>query len=179
MDIGLIRNARAFIGTTSGLTNVAISFGIPSAIVNCITTDSQLWNRHARFALKPVRLDDGAMLTQRQLISTPWRWRVFDAAVLGRNGGHPDYNTPDEICEAVKEVYALAIGRSAQFESNYDAESLLSRWKDQLALPHYYGASRPSLYYLKKYEAELLADSAGSDDRTVPGDAVRARVVNA
>ena len=39
LDIHLIRNAKVFIGTTSGLTNVAISFGIPSAIVNCITTD--------------------------------------------------------------------------------------------------------------------------------------------
>jgi putative glycosyltransferase (TIGR04372 family) len=176
LDIHLIRNARAFIGTTSGLTNVAISFGLPSAIVNCITTDSQLWNQRVRFALKPVRFADGKMLTQRQLTSAPWRWRVFDAAVLSRSGGHLHHNTADEICVAVREVEALASGRSAEFESEYDAETLLSRWKDQLALPHYYGTSRPSLNYLKKYEAELLADA---DGRTVSGDAVRARAVNA
>ena len=67
LDVHLIRHARAFIGTTSGLTNVAVSFGIPSAIVNAITTDAQLWNKNVRFALKPVRLADGSTLTQRQL----------------------------------------------------------------------------------------------------------------
>jgi len=157
MDIQLIRNAKAFIGTTSGLTNVAVSFGIPCAIVNGITTDSQLWHKAVRFALKPVRLADETMITQRQLSSSPWRWRVFDAAVLGRSGGHPVNNTADEILETVREVDALASGHSAEFESEYETEALLSRWKDQLALPHHYGTSRPSLYYLKKYERDFLA----------------------
>jgi putative glycosyltransferase (TIGR04372 family) len=159
LDIHLIRHARAFIGTTSGLTNVAISFGIPSAIVNGITTDAQLWNEKVRFALKPVRVADGTMLTQRQLSSSPWRWRVFDAAVLGRSGGHPETNSADEILQAVKEVEALARGDAAEFEADYDAAALLSRWKSQLPMPHYYGTSRPSLYYLKKYEKEFLSGS--------------------
>jgi putative glycosyltransferase (TIGR04372 family) len=161
MDLHLIRHARAFVGTTSGLTNVAVSFGIPSAIVNAITTDAQLWNSNVRFALKPVRSADGAMITQRQLTSTPWRWRVFDAVVLRRSGGHPANNSADEILGAVQEVEALASGRSAEFEADYDAAGLLSRWKGQLTLPHYYGASRPSLYYLKKYAREFLACSEG------------------
>jgi putative glycosyltransferase (TIGR04372 family) len=163
LDIHLIRNARAFIGTTSGLTNVAISFGIPSAIVNGITTDSQLWNKTVRFTLKPVRLADGTMLTQSQLTSTPWRWRVFDAAVLGRSGGCPENNTPDEISGTVREVVALANGSSAEFEADYDAEALRSRWKSQFSPPYYYGTSTPGLYYLKKHETELLGS-----DRTVP-----------
>jgi putative glycosyltransferase (TIGR04372 family) len=157
LDIHLIRHARAFIGTTSGLTNVAISFGIPSAIVNAITTDAQLWNKDVRFALKPVRLADGTTLTQRQLTSSPWRWRVFDAAVLGRSGGHPSNNSADEILETVKEVHALASGRSSEFEAQYATEQLLSRWRAQLGEPHHYGASRPSLYYLKKHAHEFLA----------------------
>jgi putative glycosyltransferase (TIGR04372 family) len=162
MDVQLIRNAKAFIGTTSGLTNVAISFGVPSAIVNGITTDSQLWNKSVRFALKLVRLADGTTLTQSQLTSSPWRWRVFDAAVLARSGGRPENNSPDEICETVKEIVALANGSSAEFEATYDAETLRSRWREQFSPPHYYGTSLPSLYYLKKHEAELLAP-----DRTV------------
>jgi putative glycosyltransferase (TIGR04372 family) len=161
MDVSLIRNAKGFIGTTSGLTNVAISFGIPSAIVNCITTDAQLWNSNVRFALKPVRLADGKMLTQSQLTSLPWRWRVFDAAVLGRSGAHPEVNTPDEIAAAFREVDALASGRSTEFEREFDAGPLLSRWTEQLTLPHFYGTSRPSLYYLGKYETEFLADADG------------------
>ena len=159
MDLHLIRHARAFIGTTSGLTNVAVSFGVPSAIVNAISTDAQLWNSDVRFALKPVRDADNTMLTQRELTSAPWRWRVFDAVVLRRSGAQPVNNSADEILGTVKEVEALASGRSAEFEADYDAAALLSRWKGQLSLPHYYGASRPSLYYLKKYDHEFLACS--------------------
>jgi putative glycosyltransferase (TIGR04372 family) len=160
LDLHLIRHARAFIGTTSGLTNVAISFGIPSAIVNAITTDAQLWNKDVRFALKPVRLADGTMLTQRQLTSSPWRWRVFDAAVLGRSGAHPVTNTAGEIQQTAKEVVALASGRAAEFETQYDTATLLARWSDQLSLPYYYGTSRPSLDYLERYKNEFLPEAS-------------------
>jgi putative glycosyltransferase (TIGR04372 family) len=160
LDLHLIRHARAFIGTTSGLTNVAISFGIPSAIVNAITTDAQLWNKDVRFALKPVRLADGTLLTQRQLTSTPWRWRVFDAAVLGRSGAHPVTNSAGEILQTAKEVVALASGRSAEFETQYDTTALLSRWRHELTLPYYYGTSRPSLDFLERYKNEFLPETS-------------------
>jgi putative glycosyltransferase (TIGR04372 family) len=156
MDIHLIRHARAFIGTTSGLTNVAVSFGIPSAIVNAITTDAQLWNSNVRFAPKRVRLADGTMLTQHQLTCAPWRWRVFDAAVLGRSGGVPVNNTSEEILQTVKEVDALARGRSADFEAQYQADVLLSTWRRELATPHHYGTSRPSLDFLARHKDEFL-----------------------
>jgi len=160
MDIHLIRHAKAFIGTTSGLTNVAVSFGIPCAIVNAITTDAQLWNGNVRFALKPVRLADGTMLTQRQLTSTPWRWRVFDAAVLGRNGAHPENNSAEDILRTVDEVLAIAEGRIAEFDSDHDAERLLARWRRALELPYYYGMSRPSLGFLARHEKEFLLDAS-------------------
>jgi putative glycosyltransferase (TIGR04372 family) len=179
MDICLIRNAKAFVGTTSGLTNVAVSLGIPSAIVNCISTDAQLWTSGVRFALKPVRLADGKMLTQSQLTYPPWRWRVFDAAVLSRSGAYPHTNTPDEICAALQEVEALASGRLAEFEREYEVDALLSRWTSQLALPHYYGMSKPSLYYLRKYETEFLADTGCRIGQGVdPGNGIRQHVVN-
>jgi len=159
LDLHLIRHARAFIGTTSGLTNVAISFGIPSAIVNAITTDAQLWNKDVRFALKPVRLADRTMLTQRQLTSSPWRWRVFDAAVLGRSGARPMNNSAAEIMEAAKEVEAIASGRQAELEARYDAEALVSRWRSELTSPYYYGTSRPSLGFLDRYKNEFLRET--------------------
>ena len=161
LDLHLIRHARAFIGTTSGLTNVAVSFGIPCAIVNAITTDAQLWNKDVRFALKPVRLADATMLTQRQLTSTPWRWRVFDAAVLGRSGARPVNNSAEEIMQTVREVEAVASGRLAEFEARYDAEALALRWRRELALPYYYGTSRPSLDYLERYKNEFLRNTQG------------------
>ncbi|UFZ04426.1 TIGR04372 family glycosyltransferase [Bradyrhizobium ontarionense] len=163
MDIHLIRHARAFIGTTSGLTNVAVSFGIPCAIVNAITTDAQLWNGNVRFALKPVRLTDGTMLTQRQLTTAPWRWRVFDAAVLGRSGAHPENNSADDILRTAEEVLAVADGRTAEFDGGHDADRLLSRWRRTLGLPYYYATSRPSLGFLARHEKDLLRDTAEGD----------------
>ncbi|WP_257170478.1 TIGR04372 family glycosyltransferase [Bradyrhizobium sp. SRS-191] len=160
MDIHLIRHARAFIGTTSGLTNVAVSFGIPCAIVNAITTDAQLWNKNVRFALKPVRLAGGTMLTQRQLTSTPWRWRVFDAAVLGRSGARPENNSAEDILHTVDEVLAIADGRTAEFDAAHDAERVLSLWRRALSLPYYYGTSRPSLGFLARHEKEFLLEAA-------------------
>ncbi|MGJ4959461.1 TIGR04372 family glycosyltransferase [Bradyrhizobium sp. HKCCYLRH2015] len=159
MDIHLIRHAHAFIGTTSGLTNVAVSFGIPCAIVNAITTDAQLWNSNVRFALKPVRLADGTVLTQHQLTTSPWRWRVFDAAVLGRSGAHPETNSADDIRHTADEVLAVADGRLAEFEAGHDGARLLSRWRRALELPYYYGTSRPSLGFLANHETELLHDT--------------------
>ncbi|WP_315768284.1 MULTISPECIES: TIGR04372 family glycosyltransferase [unclassified Bradyrhizobium] len=163
MDICLIRHAKFFIGTTSGLTNVAISFGVPCALVNCITTDAQLWTGGVRFAPKPIRRDDGTMLTQAQLTSSPWRWRQFDAGVLRRSGAQPYNNTSDEISAVVEEVEALASGRpQARCRS-----TLVVRWRKQLAIPHYYGASTISSYYLKKYEDAFLRSD---DDGEVSGN---------
>lgn len=169
MDICLIRNARAFIGTTSGLTNVAISFGIPSALVNCITTDAQLWNGHVRFALKPVRLADGTMLTQAQLTSTPWRWRLFDACVLRRNGAQPFNNTSDEIRAVTEEV----VNPGSRHAAKAETQRLLSLWNEQLPMSHYYGASTISYDYLCKYEGEFLTPGLASSPINVPRAAVR------
>jgi putative glycosyltransferase (TIGR04372 family) len=156
LDMQLIRNARFFIGTTSGLTNVAVSLGTPCALVNCITVDAQLWNNRVRFALKRVKLRDGAFLSQRQLTSAPWRWRMFGADLLARQGAVLMDNTADEILEAVKEVEAAAIGQTLNYIRSFpDARVLLDRWRNSLGLPHFYGSARPSLYFLKKDESWL------------------------
>jgi len=100
-----------------------------------------------------VRLADGTELGAKELSSAPWRWRVFDAAVLARTGAYLQNNTPEEICEVVREVYALANGRAAEFESECETEALLSHWRQQLSLPHYYGTGRPGLTLLKSSQA--------------------------
>jgi putative glycosyltransferase (TIGR04372 family) len=154
MDIQLIRYARFFIGTTSGLTNVAISMGVPCALVNCITTDAQLWGNRVRFALKRVRLGDGKYLTQQQITSRPWRWRMFDASVLARHGANAVNNSSDEILEVVKEVEAIAIERT-EVSTPPSKSELIARWRSCLSMPHYYGNALPSLYYLKKQPSFL------------------------
>jgi putative glycosyltransferase (TIGR04372 family) len=156
MDIQLIRNARLFIGTTSGLTNVAVSMGVHCALVNCITTDAQLWGDRIRFALKGVKLRDGSFITQQQITSTPWRWRMFDANVLARHGATSINNTSDEILETVKEVMALADGRPDTYSAPVQEHGeLISRWRSCLSMPHYYGNALPSVYYLKKHPSFL------------------------
>jgi len=158
MDIALIRGARLFIGTTSGLTNVAISFGVPAALVNCISTDAQLWHRQVRFAPKQIILQNGRALAQTELTRSPWRWRQFDAAVLARDGATPTDNTSDEILETVKEVMALATGKADDYAAGVEAAiDLYSRWQEGLSMPHFYGSARISLYYLKKHQASFLS----------------------
>jgi putative glycosyltransferase (TIGR04372 family) len=158
VDICLIRHARLFIGTTSGLTNAAISLGAPAALVNCISTDAQIWHRQVRFAPKRIVLQSGCTLSQAELTRSPWRWRLFDAAVLARYGGTPADNTSDEILETVKEVMALATGKSDEYAAGVEAASdLNSRWQESLSMPYFYGSAQISLYYLKKHQASLLS----------------------
>jgi putative glycosyltransferase (TIGR04372 family) len=157
MDIALIRGARLFIGTTSGLTNVAISFGVPAALVNCISTDAQLWHRQVRFVPKRIVLQNGCAIAQTELTRFPWRWRAFDAGVLARRGATPVDNTSDEILETVKEVMALATGKSDDYAASVGApDDLYARWQESLSMPHFYGGAQISLYYLKTRQASLF-----------------------
>jgi putative glycosyltransferase (TIGR04372 family) len=162
MDLHLIRHAHYYVGTTSGLANVAISFGVPSALVNCITVDAQLWSDRVRFALKPVKNREGRMLRQRQITSTPWRWRLFAAEVMQRHGLVAQENSPDEILETVKEVEEVAnvvAGADPAFPvPPADVDALIESWRRCLDLPHFYGNARPSRYYIRKYESEFLRD---------------------
>ena len=158
MDLSLIRGARFFIGTTSGLTNVPICFGVPAALVNCISTDAQLWHRQVRFTTKQIILQDGHPVAQTDLTRSPWRWRVFDAGGLARHGATLIDNTSDEILETVKEVMALASGKTEEYVTSVGAPNdLYSQWEKNLSIPHYYGGARISLYYLKKHRASLFA----------------------
>jgi putative glycosyltransferase (TIGR04372 family) len=157
MDLFLIRGARSFIGTTSGLTNVPISFGIPAALVNCISTDAQLWHRKVRFTPKQIVLHNGSVVAITELTRSPWRWRVFDAGVLARHGATLIDNTSDEILETVKEVMALTTGTADDYAASVGAtDDLYSRWQENLSMPYYYGGAQISLYYLKKHQASLF-----------------------
>jgi putative glycosyltransferase (TIGR04372 family) len=157
LDLWLIRNCRFFIGTTSGLTNVAISFGIPCALVNCITTDAQLWHKDVRFAPKTILVAGGGELSQNDLTSTPWRWRVFSAETLLHHNATAYDNTADEILETVKEVYALAW--NTVYETQIaDPDGMRRLWRSCLSFPHFYGAALPSLYYLHRHFHSFLED---------------------
>jgi hypothetical protein len=70
-------------------------------------------------------------------------------------------NTPEEVLETVKEVDAVQRGEGEFYASSFaDADPLLARWRASLALPYFYGASRPSLYWLDQNRS--LLDSAAA-----------------
>lgn len=145
MDLHLIRNTKYFIGTTSGLTNMAVSFGVPCALVNCITTDAQLWHSGVRFALKPIVDGEKRILSQRALTTAPHRWNLFSVDSMKREGLLARANNPDEILETVKEVHNIADGVVIE------EDATLRAWRASLGLPHFYGMARPSRHYLGKY----------------------------
>lgn len=150
-DVYLIRYAKFFIGTTSGLTNIAISMGVPCALVNCITVDAQLWSSKVKFILKRIRREDGSFITQREITTAPWRWRLFTAELLKRLHAIALNNTEDEILEIVKEIDLMASGSVIP-----DSNKLIEKWKKCLGVENFYGLAQPSLYYLNKYKDDLL-----------------------
>lgn len=151
MDIHIVRKAKMFIGTTSGFTYVASNFGIPSAIVNAISSIGLLWPSNARFCLKLVKTLAGRILSQREVTSDEWRWSFASFETLRDAGLTVDENSPDEILETVKEVLSLAFSTASTQES-----PLIKRWRTQVATESFYGGAIPSTYFLEKYQERFL-----------------------
>jgi putative glycosyltransferase (TIGR04372 family) len=160
MDIHLVRKARMFIGTTSGFAYVASNFGIPTAMVNAISSVGLLWSVDTRFALKPVLTREGRMLSQREATSEQWRWAYPTHESLERRGLSVSENSADEILETVKEVFALTGASVAPSNS-----ALIDTWRAAVSIPGFYGSALPSTYFLEKYRKELFADVAADHYR--------------
>lgn len=157
MDIHLVRHARMFIGTTSGFAYVASSFGIPTAMVNAISSVGLLWSKDTRFALKPVHTREGRLLTQREVTSEKWRWTFPTFETLAHAGLQVSESSSDEILETVKEVLGLTAptGGTPPLLSASEIQS----WKAQVEVPGFYGSSLPSAYFLEKYGNSFLEHS--------------------
>jgi len=149
MDLHLVRKARLFIGTTSGFAYVASSFGIPTAMVNAISSIGLLWSKDTRFALKPIQTREGRLLSQREVISEKWRWAYPTHESLSQAGLSVRENTPDEILETVKEVLAIT-------SNTCTSSPLLKTWQACLPLPAFYASALPSSYFLEKYADSFL-----------------------
>ena len=146
MDIHLVRMARMFIGTTSGFSYVPTCFGIPSAIVNAISPVSQLWTSKTRFSLKPIYRKTDGLVRQKELTSDV-RWALATAETLNYAGLTVKESSSDEILETVKEVYSLIS------DGNYPISSRLEAWGASVSHPGFYGSSKPSSYFLDKYDS--------------------------
>lgn len=150
MDIHLMRRARMFIGTTSGFAYVATSFGIPTAMVNALSSVGLLWSKDTRFSLKPVHTREGRMLSLSDVTSEKWRWTFPTYETVKSAGLTVSESSPDEILETSKEVLDLSSGRPPVILPVDDA------WENCVNVPGFFGSSRPSRYFLEKYSASLL-----------------------
>jgi putative glycosyltransferase (TIGR04372 family) len=151
MDIHLMRKARMFIGTTSGFAYVASSFGIPTSMVNALSSVGLLWSEDTRFALKPVHTREGRMLSLSDVTSEQWRWTFPTYETVTGAGLTVGESSADEILETTKEVLDLTSGEARKIESVDDS------WEKCVNVPGFFGSSRPARYFLEKYSAALLA----------------------
>ena len=151
MDIHLMRRARMFIGTTSGFAYVASSFGIPTAMVNALSSIGLLWSRDTRFALKPVHSADGRMLSLSEWTSERYRWAYPTHESVARAELIVSESSSDEILETVREVLEISDPLRKGPAPGVDGS-----WERHVQVPGFFGSSRPSRYFLEKYARDLL-----------------------
>lgn len=150
MDIHLVRSARMFIGTTSGFAYVASAFGVPTVMVNSISSLGLLWSKNTRFALKHIYKADGKMLSIKEFTSEQYRWAYPTHEAIERAGLTVRDNAADEILETAREVLDLANGRTRDEDFN-------PAWQASVSTPHFFGSAKPSQYFLEKYPHMLDA----------------------
>ncbi|MET0219530.1 MAG: TIGR04372 family glycosyltransferase, partial [Tardiphaga sp.] len=151
MDIHLVRRARMFIGTTSGFAYVASSFGIPTAMVNALSSVGLLWSTDTRFALKPVHTKDGRMLSLSDVTSERYRWAFPTHESVKRAGLVVSESSSDEILETVREVLEIS-----DPSRQGPAPGIDDSWEQHVNIPGFFGSSRPSRYFAEKYARELF-----------------------
>jgi putative glycosyltransferase (TIGR04372 family) len=152
LDVFFAACARYFVGTTSGLTNVAISFATPCLLLNCISNYAQLWDANVIFSLKRMRWRAaGRYLSLSEMTAPSVLWSTFNDALLGKLGIDVVNNSRDEILELVKEMLARVDGRPPSI-----SDDLSLRWTRALPQPFHYGGARPAASFLARHHETLL-----------------------
>lgn len=148
MDIHLVRHAHVFIGTTSGFAYVASALGVPTVMVNSISSLGLIWSTNTRFALKHIFKADGQRLSIKEFTSEKYRWAYPTHEAIERAGLSVYDNSSDEILETTKEVLALANGEVR--DADYG-----DAWQALVSTPHFFGSAKPARYLLDKYPVLL------------------------
>jgi putative glycosyltransferase (TIGR04372 family) len=166
-DIFFCATSRFIIGTTSGLTTAALSFGTPMLLVNCISNDWQLWSPKTDFIVKPVwDIRGKRALSLAETYSQPVQGYLINALVMRRRGLEAVPNTPHEIESAV--VYKLA---RLDGEIEADADPLMVSYHEAMAgNPMMFGAARPVLRFLKEHPELLVRLLDRSQQNAVKAD---------
>lgn len=146
MDVFLCGAARLFVGSTSGLSNLAVSFGTPSALVNCVSNYAQLWSQSVTFTWRPLLRDEGGALSLREMLEPSVRWSIFNNHELRSRGLSPLDNDPEDVTACVMEALGEApdaVGRAPSDE--------LREWLEVANESGFFGAARPGRAFAAKY----------------------------
>ena len=141
MDTFLLACSRFIIGTTSGLTTAALSFGTPALLVNTISNDWQLWSGETDFI--PKKLYDRRSkrnLTFRETYTTATRDILINHDIMNRRGLVPIANSREEITEAVRWKLDGILGNGNGMGDSGEVEE---RYRQAMSSePHMFGAAR-------------------------------------
>lgn len=154
MDLFFLATSRFIIGTTSGLSTVAMSFGTPMLLVNCISNDWQIWTEDTDFIVKQVYdLSERRYLSLAETYRQPFQGYLVNHALLARRGFAIHSNTASDIRAAVRNKLDIVLGVTARSGEDHP---LMQRYREALSdNPFMFGAAKPTLPFLEAHP-ELL-----------------------
>jgi len=153
-DIFFCASSRFVIGTTSGLTTACLSFGTPMVLVNCISSDWQLWSRDTDFIVKPVwDLHSGRFLSLAETYTPPVQGYLINTRVMRQHGLVAVANTPEDIAAAV--IYKLDLMDGPITAPDDGSEPIQAYRATMTHNPMMFGAARPVPDFMKNHP-ELL-----------------------
>ena len=153
---------RFFVGCQSGPSEIAELFHVRSAITNLITWSDTPIRKGDLFTVKLLQNTDGSLLSLKE---------YFDRGLhlIQAGSGLPDdlqalENTPRDILELVKEMYASVSGESRQ--PQIDTETQQITWRSSFPENHcpFTSESRLGSHFVATYgdhifETQHVADS--------------------
>lgn len=154
MDVFLCAAARCFLGTTSGLANVAISFGTPSVLVNCLSNYAQLWPGNVTFAWRPYwSRREGRYLSLAEILSEPVRGATFSGNLLTTLELIPRDNDAEDIRSALEEALDSLDGQGVAEDTQ-----AVRLWRDAAAQTCFFGMARPARRFAERNRAIFFPD---------------------
>ncbi len=150
MDLFFLATSRLIIGTTSGLSTVAMSFGTAMLLVNCISNDWQIWTAQTDFTVKQVYdLGQRRYLSLTETYQQPFQGRLINHALLTRHGYAIHPNSAADTRAAVRDKLDTVLGIAAPVPED---DPLMRRYRQALSHnPFMFGAARPSLPFLNAH----------------------------
>lgn len=111
LDVFLCAAAKFMIGTSSGLTTVSYTFGVPIAMTNCLPTATIYLGKQDIFLPRLMRsLADGTLLSFSQIMGLPYSMGCTDGMYKNILGVETISNTSQEISDLVQEMLDVLSG---------------------------------------------------------------------